>query len=165
MRKKFGLALLAGVLAIGALGWFNRVAIIKAIALNRAEANRIEAGSTQAVPWQQGPAEAAKPLAERPPNIIFILLDDLGYNAITTFGGGIGSGRVPTPNIDRLAAQGAIFRQAYSGTAICAPSRAMLMTGRYPTRTGFEFTPTPNGMTNVLAAFGRRPHACLPAAA
>jgi uncharacterized sulfatase len=163
MRKKIGLALLAGVLAVGALGWFNRVAIIQAIALNRAKANRIEAGPTQAVPWQQGPAEAAKPLAERPPNIVFILLDDLGYNAITTFGGGIGSGRVPTPNIDRLAAQGAIFRQAYSGTATCAPSRAMLMTGRYPTRTGFEFTPTPNGMTNVIAAFdAARTHAYLP---
>lgn len=97
-------------------------------------------------------------MATVPPNIVFILLDDLGYNDITTFGGGIAGGRVPTPNIDKLAAQGAIFSQAYSGTGTCAPSRAMLMTGRYPTRTGFEFTPTPNGMTSALAAFasGRR---------
>lgn len=153
MLKKIGLAALVAVLVIGAVAWFNRAAIIQVIALNRAKANRIEAGPTRPVPWNQGPAQAAAPLADRPPNIIFILLDDLGYNDITTFGGGIAGGRVPTPNIDRLAAQGAIFSQGYSGTGTCAPSRAMLMTGRYPTRTGFEFTPTPNGMTNVLAAF------------
>ncbi|MEM7458599.1 MAG: sulfatase-like hydrolase/transferase, partial [Pseudomonadota bacterium] len=70
---------------------------------------------------------------------------------ISTFGGGIANGRVPTPNIDRLAAEGAIYTQAYSGTGTCAPSRAMLMTGRYPTRTGFEFTPTPDGMSRVIA--------------
>ena len=163
MLKKIWLGVLAAVLVTGASAWFNRAAIIQAIALNRAQANRIEAGPTQTVPWQQGPAEAAAPLAERPPNIVFILLDDLGYNDLTTFGGGIAGGRVPTPNIDRLAAQGAIFSQAYSGTGTCAPSRAMLMTGRYPTRTGFEFTPTPNGMTNVLAAFdAARPRTHLP---
>lgn len=100
-----------------------------------------------------GPAEPAAPLGDRPPNIVFILLDDLGYNDISTFGGGVAGGRVSTPNIDKLAAQGAIFSQAYSGTGTCAPSRAMLMTGRYPTRTGFEFTPTPNGMTSALSAF------------
>jgi arylsulfatase A-like enzyme len=153
MLKKIGIVGLVAVLLIGVVGWFNRAAIIQAIALNRAEANRIDAGPTRTVPWNQGPAVATAPLAERPPNIVFILLDDLGYNDITTFGGGIAGGRVPTPNIDRLAAQGAIFSQAYSGTGTCAPSRAMLMTGRYPTRTGFEFTPTPDGMTNVLAAF------------
>ncbi|KPF63633.1 sulfatase [Porphyrobacter sp. AAP60] len=153
MLKKIGIGTLVAVLLIGALGWFNRAAIIQAIALNRAEANRIEPGPTQVVAWNQGPAEATAPLTERPPNIVFILLDDLGYNDITTFGGGIAGGRVPTPNIDKLAAQGAIFSQAYSGTGTCAPSRAMLMTGRYPTRTGFEFTPTPDGMTNVIAAF------------
>ncbi|MDR6850850.1 putative sulfatase [Sphingomonas sp. BE123] len=153
MLKKIGLAALVAVLVIGAVAWFNRAAIIQVIALNRAKANRIEAGPTRPVPWNQGPAKATMPLAERPPNIIFILLDDLGYNDITTFGGGIAGGRVPTPNIDRLAAQGVIFSQSYAGTGTCAPSRAMLMTGRYPTRTGFEFTPTPNGMTNVLAAF------------
>ena len=153
MLKKFGIGVLVMALVIGTVGWFNRNAIIQYIALNRAEANRIEAGPTQTVPWDKGPAAAAEPLAERPPNIVFILLDDLGYNDITTFGGGIAGGRVPTPNIDRLASQGAIFSQAYSGTGTCAPSRAMLMTGRYPTRTGFEFTPTPDGMTNVITAF------------
>ncbi|MDP5104241.1 MAG: sulfatase [Erythrobacter sp.] len=163
MLKKIGLAGLVVVLLIGALGWFNRNTIIQAIALNRAMANRIEAGPTQTVPWDQGPAQAAAPLTDRPPNIVFILLDDLGYNDITTFGGGLAGGKVPTPNIDQLAAQGAIFSQAYSGTGTCAPSRAMLMTGRYPTRTGFEFTPTPDGMTGVIAAFAAdRPQSHLP---
>lgn len=85
--------------------------------------------------------------------MIFILFDDLGYNDLSTFGGGVAGGRVPTPNIDRLAAQGAVFNQAYSGTSTCAPSRAMLMTGRYPTRTGFEFTPIPDGMAKALPIF------------
>jgi uncharacterized sulfatase len=68
---------------------------------------------------------------------------------------------VPTPNIDSIAKDGAFFRNAYSGTAACAPSRAMLMTGRYGTRTGFEFTPTPAGMSRILPLFfndGTRPH-------
>jgi uncharacterized sulfatase len=163
MLKKIGVAALVAVLLIGAAGWFYRTSIVQYIALNQAKANRIDAGPTQIVPWDQGPAAATAPLADRPPNILFILLDDLGYNDISTFGGGVAGGRVPTPNIDRLAAQGAIFSQAYSGTGTCAPSRAMLMTGRYPTRTGFEFTPTPNGMTKALAAFaGNRAESHLP---
>ncbi|MEK9808422.1 MAG: sulfatase-like hydrolase/transferase, partial [Halieaceae bacterium] len=60
-------------------------------------------------------------------------------------------GKVKTPHIDQLAAEGAIFTQSYSGAGTCAPSRAMLMTGRYPTRTGFEFTPTPSGMTPIVS--------------
>ncbi|WP_374139359.1 sulfatase-like hydrolase/transferase [Sphingomonas sp.] len=163
MLKRIAIAGLAVVLVLGVAGWFYRNTIIQYIALQRAHANRIDAGPTQTVPWSKGPATPAAPLAERPPNIVFILLDDLGFNDITTFGGGVADGKVPTPNIDRLAAQGAIYSQAYSGTGTCAPSRAMLMTGRYPTRTGFEFTPTPNGMTNVLAAFAAgRPESHLP---
>jgi len=64
----------------------------------------------------------------------------------------------------RLARQGAIFTQAYAGNATCAPSRAMLMTGRYPTRTGYEYTPTPPSMgrivtmiSNDLKAKGKSP--------
>ena len=72
-------------------------------------------------------------LSERPPNIILIVADDLGYNDISTFGGGLGRwSRVKTPHIDQLAADGVVFTQSYSGAGTCAPSRAMLMTGRYP---------------------------------
>ena len=77
------------------------------------------------IDWVQGPAEALR--EDRPPNIVFILADDLGINDISTFGGGLAGGKVQTPNIDRLAAGGAIFTQAYAGNATCAPSRAMLM--------------------------------------
>lgn len=80
-----------------------------------------------------------------------IVADDLGFNDISTFGGGVANGRVKTPNIDNLASQGAVFTQAYAGNATCPPSRAMMLTGRYPTRTGFEFTPTPSGMGSVVA--------------
>ena len=154
MLKKILIGLVLVILAAGLLGWFNRAAILTHLVLNRAQANHMEVGPHQAVTWQAGPNTADTPLADRPPNIVFILLDDLGYNDITTFGGGIANGRVPTPNIDRLAAEGAIYTQAYSGTGTCAPSRAMLMTGRYPTRTGFEFTPTPDGMSRVVATIG-----------
>ena len=109
-----------------------------------------EVAANQPVPWQQGPAEAAQSPAERPPNIVFILFDDLGMNDLSTFGGGVAGGKVPTPNIDRLAAEGAIFTQAYAGNATCSPSRAQLMTGRYATRTGFEFTPTPAGFPRIV---------------
>ena len=107
------------------------------------------------IPWQQGPEVPVSGDGERPPNIIVILADDLGINDISTFGGGVAGGRVQTPHIDQLAAQGAVFNQAYAGAASCAPSRAMIMTGRYPTRTGFEFTPTPSGMGPMITMVGK----------
>lgn len=59
------------------------------------------------------------------PNIIFILADDLGYGDVGCYGQQL----IPTPNIDRLAAQGMRFTQFYAGNTVCAPSRATLMTG------------------------------------
>ncbi|MEO1476807.1 MAG: sulfatase-like hydrolase/transferase [Pseudomonadota bacterium] len=103
--------------------------------------------------WASDPAAATGDRSSGPPNIVFILADDLGINDISTFGGGLAGGAVPTPNIDRLASDGAVFTNAYSGTGTCAPSRAMLLTGRYPTRTGFEFTPTPDGMGQIVSLF------------
>ena len=100
---------------------------------------------TQAVVWQAGPAAPAGGASapRRPPNIVLIVADDLGFNDITCYGGGIAGGKVPTPNIDSIAKGGVDFRNGYSGNATCAPSRAAMMTGRYATRFGFEFTPTP----------------------
>jgi uncharacterized sulfatase len=118
-----------------------------------------EVGPPRDLPWSEGPAQAASEPGERPPNIILIVADDLGYNDISTFGGGLAGGRVKTPHIDQLAAEGAVFTQSYSGAATCAVSRAMLMTGRYPTRTGFAFTPMPAGMApigmRISASMGR----------
>lgn len=106
---------------------------------------------TQQVAWDQGPAEA--PQSERPPNIILIVADDLGYNDITLHGGGVANGAVPTPNIDALARTGVSFENGYTANATCSPSRAALMTGRYPTRFGFEFTAVPAAFARNIAHF------------
>ncbi len=95
----------------------------------------------QPVAWQQGPA--APPEGNRPPNIILIVADDLGWNDISLNGGGVAGGIVQTPNIDAIARQGVDFRTAYAVNATCSPSRAAMMTGRYPTRFGFEYTAVP----------------------
>lgn len=145
--KRILLIILAIIVGAGALGFYFRKEIILFLVTR---ADRAEIAPYEPVAWMQGPAAAVTAPSDRPPNIIFILVDDLGINDLTTFGGGLAGGRVPTPNIDALAARGANFSTAYSGTGTCAPSRAMLLTGRYPTRTGFEFTPTPNGMGRIV---------------
>jgi arylsulfatase A-like enzyme len=66
------------------------------------------------------------------PNIIYILADDLGYGDLSCYG----QEKFNTPNIDRLAAQGMLFTQHYSGATVCAPSRSALMTGQH---TGHTF--------------------------
>ncbi|MGV3729857.1 MAG: sulfatase-like hydrolase/transferase [Sphingopyxis sp.] len=102
----------------------------------------------RAIVWQQGPAAA--PEGERPPNIILIVADDLGFNDISLNGGGV-AGIVKTPNIDALAREGVNFTTAYAANATCSPSRAAMMTGRYPTRFGFEFTAVPIEFAENLA--------------
>lgn len=146
--KKVLLSLLLVVLVGGALAWFNRDHLILAMVKNRSAEQYANVAPNRDIPWAQGPAVPASPIDQRPPNIILIVADDLGYNDISTFGGGVAG--MATPGIDQLAAEGAVFRQSYSGASTCAPSRAMMMSGRYPTRTGFEFTPTPPGMISTV---------------
>ena len=109
-----------------------------------------------AVVWQQGPGAApvTAPGTKRPPNIILIVADDLGWNDISLNGGGVAGGIVKTPNIDALARQGLNFTTAYAANATCSPSRAAMMTGRYPTRFGFEFTAVPTAFAENLAHGG-----------
>ena len=66
--------------------------------------------------------------AERKPNVIFILADDLGYRELGSFGQEL----IKTPHLDKLASQGMRLTQHYSGNAVCAPSRCVLMTGKHP---------------------------------
>ena len=99
--------------------------------------------------WESGPAEPSA--GARPPNIILIVADDLGYNDISLNGGGVAGGIVRTPNIDALAREGMNFTTAYAANATCSPSRAAMMTGRYPTRFGFEFTAVPVQFAENLA--------------
>jgi arylsulfatase A-like enzyme len=130
--------IVALVLAAGlGLAWLNRVSILQMIA----HAQLPPVAPNHEVTWAQGPAEA--PAGPRPPNIIFILADDMGYNDITFNGGGVAGGAVPTPNIDSIGHDGVDFTNGYDGNATCAPSRAAILTGRYATRFGFEFTPAP----------------------
>ncbi len=146
------LLIIAGLCTLLAgLVWFNKSELLIAYVSFQADQNYADRGANKVVDWQSGPKVAGAPANERPPNIILIVADDLGFNDISTFGGGVAQGRVQTPNIDKLAADGVVFSQSYSGANTCAPSRGMLMTGRYPSRTGFAFTPTPNGMGRVLS--------------
>jgi arylsulfatase A-like enzyme len=108
-------------------------------------------GPNRGVTWQQGPA--AQPAGVRPPNVVVILADDLGWNDITFNGGGVAAGLVPTPRIDSIGKDGATFTQAYAGDATCAPSRAAIMTGRYATRFGFEFTPAPKAFSRLISTY------------
>lgn len=71
--------------------------------------------------------------AQKKPNIIFILTDDMGYSDISCFGGNF----VPTPNIDRIASEGTKFTQYYSAAPICSPSRVSLLTGMFPAEWNF----------------------------
>jgi arylsulfatase A len=83
----------------------------------------------------------------RPPNFIIVLCDDLGYGDIEPLGG-----TIPTPAIGRMASEGLLATDYYAPANICTPSRAGLLTGRYPVRTGL-------GFEVILAGDDRR---CLP---
>lgn len=82
----------------------------------------------------------------QPPNIVFILADDLGYEDLSCYGS-----RIATPNLDQFAREGVIFRQFNMVSSVCSPSRAGILTGRYPVRTGVPgvFSPTDNNGMNV----------------
>ena len=71
---------------------------------------------------------AAEENAASRPNIVFILADDLGYRELGSFGQEL----IRTPRLDEFAKQGMRFTQHYSGNAVCAPSRCVLMTGKHP---------------------------------
>lgn len=117
---------------------------------------RYDIGENQAVAWQSGP-DTPQP-GERKPNIVLIVADDLGWNDLSFNGGGVAQGSVPTPNIDSIAQDGISFVNGYAGQGTCAPSRAMMMSGRYGSRFGFEFTPTPPGMSTALSLMDGDPN-------
>ena len=85
-------------------------------------------------------------VAKRPPNIVLLFSDDLGYGDISLHG----SEEIPTPNIDALGKQGVRFSNAYVTAASCSPSRAGLISGRYQQRFGFEFNTSGGAITHRL---------------
>ena len=80
------------------------------------------------------------PLAAAPPNLLIIYADDLGWGEL----GCQGNPQIPTPHIDSLARDGVRCTQGYVAATYCSPSRAGLLTGRYPTRFGHEFNAVAN---------------------
>lgn len=131
---------LAGALSVA---YVNRASLIIA-AVGFAQRVSFPIGPNQPVNWEDGGAwEGA---GKRPPNIVVILTDDMGFNDVSMHGGGL----IATPHIDALADEGVLFANGYAGSAVCAPSRAMLLTGRYSTRFGFEFTPAPDAFAPIL---------------
>jgi len=84
-------------------------------------------------------------MATRRPNIVLILADDMGVGDV----GAYGNPAVQTPAIDHLAAGGLLLTQCYAGSCVCAPSRASLLTGRYPHRTGATDTLEGRGLDRL----------------
>lgn len=130
--------------------------LLKSLLLPVASACLIQAGSLFAAP-PTSPGETNvtplpgartfqhdKPVVQpRKPNFIVILIDDLGYADL----GSYGSKEISTPNIDKLARQGTRFTNAYSTCAVCSPARAALLTGRYQERYGLEWVLSPHKKT------------------
>ena len=92
------------------------------------------------------PTWAGRGSTEKKPNFILIFADDLGYGDISGFG--LKESPFETPNLDRMAAEGAKLTNFYVPTPYCAPSRATILTGRYPFRNGVVFNPAPDAGIN-----------------
>lgn len=102
---------------------------------------------------KQAYLSAIKPTATRKPNIVVLLFDDLGYGDLSSYGNQL----IRTPNIDALATRGVKLTQFYSGSPVCTPSRAALLTGRYPSRSrsaNHVFFPSDNPMARIRRSAG-----------
>jgi len=115
-------------LILSAVSFMVLCAPVKSIEL---EASSTEVSAGKTVPLSQS-NEASSPA--RQPNIIFIFADDLGHGDISQYG----SKTINTPNIDRMAQEGIKFNEFYAVSPVCTPSRAGLLTGRYPIRQGIH---------------------------
>ena len=145
------IGLVLAIVAATGIAWIFRLEILLEVVEIQ---QRRDVGPTQDIEWDSGPDPAGRSEVERPPNIVVILADDLGWNDLSWLGGGVAGGTVPTPHIDSLAREGVHFANGYAANGTCAPSRAALMTGRYGTRFGFEFTPTPPGFSTMVPLLG-----------
>ncbi|MCH8828531.1 MAG: sulfatase-like hydrolase/transferase, partial [Planctomycetes bacterium] len=88
--------------------------------------------------------------AERLPNIIYILADDLGYGELGCYG----QKWIKTPHIDRLAREGMRFTAHYSGNAVCAPSRCCLLTGKHPGHAHIRSNGDPKHLQHLAKKYG-----------
>lgn len=83
--------------------------------------------------------------AQQKPNVVIFYIDDMGYSDISSYG----QDKWQTPNIDRLANEGIRFTDAYSASPVSSPSRAALLTGRYPNRMGISGVFFPDSYTGI----------------
>src|SRR5690348_12328458 len=83
--------------------------------------------------------------ADRPPNIVIIFVDDMGYGDLGCYG----AKGYATPNLDRMAAEGIRFTDFYVGQAVCSASRTALLTGCYPNRVGILGALSPRSKVGI----------------
>src|SRR6476646_1370933 len=93
------------------------------------------------------PAASPAPASARPPNVVLIFCDDLGYADVGCYG----AKGYTTPNIERLAAEGCRFTDFYVAQAVCSASRAALLTGRYSNRVGILGALGPGAKNGIRA--------------
>ena len=99
--------------------------------------------------WLTVAASAVAQAAERPPNVILIMADDLGFGELGCYGQKV----IQTPHIDRLAREGMRFTQFYSGNAVCAPSRCCLLTGKHPGHAYIRNNGNPTNLEDLKAKY------------
>ena len=150
MRKNFFRLFIAFILIVVAIGiWFSQNWYKMPKYISNLKNPTIE---NVTIEWENGPETRTN----FKPNIIVVLVDDLGFNQISSYGGGMSNGNFKTPNIDKLASDGVLCTNGYSSSPICSPSRASLLTGRFATRFGYEFTPTTSSMMKAISLFSKK---------
>mmetsp|Transcript_3834 Transcript_3834/g.5964 ORF Transcript_3834/g.5964 Transcript_3834/m.5964 type:complete len:550 (+) Transcript_3834:128-1777(+) len=147
MNKNIKICVYIGLLAVSLriiyLYWVYIPALIEYI--------QYPINKNQPVTWKK-PLQQENKIDPNKPNVVLILTDDIGYNDITRYGGGFYNGKIKTPNIDSIGLNGISFTNAYAGHATCAPSRAALLTGKYASNVGFEFTPASSTGSWILGS-------------
>ena len=150
MRQNFFRFLIVFILVVVAIGiWFSQNWYKMPKYISNLKNPTIE---NVTIEWEYGPETRTN----FKPNIIVVLVDDLGFNQISSYGGGMSNGNFKTPNIDNLANDGVLCTNGYSSSPICSPSRASLLTGRFATRFGYEFTPTTSSMMKAISLFSKK---------
>ena len=150
MKSKFFKFLLSFLLIVVAIGiWFSQNWYKMPKYISNFTNSTYE---NVAIEWENGPISRTN----SKPNIIVVLIDDLGFNQISSYGGGMANGKFKTPNIDNLASDGVLCTNGYSSSPVCSPSRASLLTGRFATRFGYEFTPTTSSMMKAVNIFSKK---------
>jgi len=150
MKRKFFKFLLSFLLIVVAIGiWFSQNWYKMPKYISNFTNSTYE---NVAIEWENGPISRTN----SKPNIIVVLIDDLGFNQISSYGGGMANGKFKTPNIDKLASDGVLCTNGYSSSPVCSPSRASLLTGRFATRFGYEFTPTTSSMMKAVNVFSKK---------